>query len=731
MKKILLPILLGALLPALGSDYLADKLTLSNAIFSVVDGHKGDALTADSADLALGLYRDSSYNVVSTSAINRERGVYSPRGTLVWRKSLSVGKADYIISGTAYYDANIPTKTGLYSSTNQTINLYNALPSDGYDTLVTKFSIHLYNFSGGVVSNLLYVGIPTTQRFYSVPLTNSQVTDFWVTNRIGDLTRPMQINCGLFGSTGFANNTNAIVLTSIECFGYYGGASKEPVLNDNGLAQTPPMGWTEWNAFHGVYNEATITNAADRMVTNGMLSAGYNIIMPDVNMWQSNRDGSGYLVEVSNVFPSGLTWLGNALHAKGFKFGIYASATTNGGWSIYNNAHCIGNEARDVETFAAVGADYLKYDRFGGTSDEHSDRQAMAKALYSCSRPITYAVSMNNMESYKPFMAHVCRVYSDISATWASVSNSYNWAARYADYTRPGFWVDPDMLEVGNGSFTDAENQSHFAMWCILAAPLWASMNLTNITAATLQTINNASLIAINQDAAGNGGYLVEQNGFADGVTEVWGKRLANGDVAAVLLNSSGTTRTVTADWTNLWLTAGSRIVTNCITQKSVGEMARYSVPLASHASAVIRIKGPSLAPQRLTETPWTTKSGTITKDMFTGNYPARIAENWYPNSMQLFTPSDVVFNLTGLNAERFTADIGVDDGYGNASGTSVEIYADAAKLWSSGTITKGTKTNINLSLAGYRTLRLVSTNATASVTNYAQLGRPIIWRAQ
>lgn len=36
------------------------------------------------------------------------------------------------------------------------------------------------------------------------------------------------------------------------------------------------------------------------------------------------------------------------------------------------------------------------------------------------------------------------------------------------------FWgyLDPDMLEVGNGNLTLAENRAHFALWAAMKSPL-------------------------------------------------------------------------------------------------------------------------------------------------------------------------------------------------------------------------------------------------------------------
>jgi alpha-galactosidase len=48
-------------------------------------------------------------------------------------------------------------------------------------------------------------------------------------------------------------------------------------------------------------------------------------------------------------------------------------------------------------------------------------------------------------------------------------------AGGLAKYAGPGHWNDPDMLEVGNGKLTLAENRGHFSMWALLAAPLLAA----------------------------------------------------------------------------------------------------------------------------------------------------------------------------------------------------------------------------------------------------------------
>jgi hypothetical protein len=59
------------------------------------------------------------------------------------------------------------------------------------------------------------------------------------------------------------------------------------------------------------------------------------------------------------------------------------------------------------------------------------------------------------------------------------------------------------VLEVGNGGMTDAEYVSHFSLWAISKAPLLIGCDVTKMSAATLSTLSNPEVIAINQDPLG------------------------------------------------------------------------------------------------------------------------------------------------------------------------------------------------------------------------------------
>jgi hypothetical protein len=59
------------------------------------------------------------------------------------------------------------------------------------------------------------------------------------------------------------------------------------------------------------------------------------------------------------------------------------------------------------------------------------------------------------------------------------------------------------VLEVGNGGMTDAEYVAHFSLWAISKAPLLIGCDVTKMSAATLSTLTNPEVIAVNQDPLG------------------------------------------------------------------------------------------------------------------------------------------------------------------------------------------------------------------------------------
>lgn len=128
---------------------------------------------------------------------------------------------------------------------------------------------------------------------------------------------------------------------------------------NNGVAMTPPMGWSSWNLFRHKISEELIKEIADAMKDSGLADAGYRYVNID-DCWQaSERDENGRLQCDKLNFPSGIKALSEYVNERGIKLGIYSS---NGTYTCEDYPASLRNERIDAETFASWGIEYFKYD---------------------------------------------------------------------------------------------------------------------------------------------------------------------------------------------------------------------------------------------------------------------------------------------------------------------------------------------------------------------------------
>ena len=146
----------------------------------------------------------------------------------------------------------------------------------------------------------------------------------------------------------------------------------------------------------------------------------------------------------------------------------------------------------------------------------------------------------------------------------ASVTSQYNKAVimdEFAGLDRG--WNDPDMLVVGMNGLTDTMYRTHFAMWCMMNAPLMLGMDLRRVKKGDniWNIIANKELIALNQDALGIQAKrvfssLAQDNADTTYVTDndrvdILAKPLADGSLAIAFINVSGEEKgaySITAD---------------------------------------------------------------------------------------------------------------------------------------------------------------------------------------
>ncbi|KRX80611.1 Alpha-N-acetylgalactosaminidase, partial [Trichinella sp. T6] len=302
----------------------------------------------------------------------------------------------------------------------------------------------------------------------------------------------------------------------------------------NGLALTPPMGWISWLQFgcqidcskglKNCFSEQAILDIAEHLVADGYRDAGY-IYMNLDDCWSSHRrDQNGRLMADPIRFPHGIKWLGQELHRRGLKLGMY----TNIG-----SKTCMGypgsgeNIEKDAETFASWEVDMLKVDGcFTDKSTFSTKYPKMAKALNFTGRKILLSCSWPYYTYPEkppyPLIAKHCnmwRNYQDVQMNWNSIMQIIDFYEAnqdlLANFHKRGQWNDADMLVIGSPKLTNDQAQAQMAIWSILGVPLFMSNDLRTLSPALQDILLNEQLIAINKDPLQPMGKVVKKASFA------------------------------------------------------------------------------------------------------------------------------------------------------------------------------------------------------------------------
>jgi alpha-galactosidase len=316
------------------------------------------------------------------------------------------------------------------------------------------------------------------------------------------------------------------------------------------VAATPPMGWNSWNFFAGKVTDKDIRDTADLLVSTGMRDAGYVYVNID-DTWEGERDAQGR-IQSNSKFPD-MKALADYVHSKGLKLGIYSSP---GAKTCARFEGSLGHEQQDAQTYADWGIDYLKYDlcSYRTVMEQQAPNdpaaqyklmreayEKMHQAILKTGRPMVYSLCQYGWDSvwdWGPSVgANLWRTTGDISANFDRMSTIGRSQAGLAKFAGPGHWNDPDMLEVGNGKLTHDENVTHMTLWAMLAAPLIAGNNLTQMTPEIGAILMNKEVLAIDQDALGKQGDRV----YAEGTVEIWAKPLSGGRKAIAIFNFGDT----------------------------------------------------------------------------------------------------------------------------------------------------------------------------------------------
>lgn len=304
------------------------------------------------------------------------------------------------------------------------------------------------------------------------------------------------------------------------------------------LAKTPPMGFNTWNTFGPNISEQMVLEMADVMAEKGYRDAGYKYVVIDDCWSLRERDENGNLVADPEKFPHGMKYVGDYIHSKGLKFGMYSCAgiRTCAGYPA-----SFDHEFQDARTFASWGVDFLKYDfcYFPSFANCQHRYLTMAQALRASGRDILFSACNWGVQEPWSWMrsvgAHMYRSTGDIWDNFPSTAGIMKSQMGNFNANAAGCFNDMDMLTVGmggQGNVGDAncntygEYEMQFAYWCFCAAPLMMGADLRKVGEEYRTLLQHKELIRLNQDPECRPPYKVrEDNGYtvfirhlADGV---------------------------------------------------------------------------------------------------------------------------------------------------------------------------------------------------------------------
>lgn len=320
----------------------------------------------------------------------------------------------------------------------------------------------------------------------------------------------------------------------------------------NGIGLTPAMGFNNWNSGLGS-TAATALEAANYFVSLGLKSAGYLYVNTD-DTWSSLSRVNGLLVPDPNKWPNGIKSVADTIHGMGLKMGLYGDSGTK---TCSGYPGSSGYETVDAQTLAGWGIDFWKYDNCNNPSStstftSQTRYTTMRNALIATGRPIYYSMcnwGQDSVWTWGLATGNSWRVSSDVTDTWSSIAGIAAANSGLARYAGPGGFNDFDMLEIGNGGLSAAEERAHFGLWAIAKSPLLIGTDLSRISSSSLSVLLNAEVISFNQDSLGIPATYFTPSGQAGPVSGTlypyWSGKLSDGYVVAIVAVSNAGSYTV------------------------------------------------------------------------------------------------------------------------------------------------------------------------------------------
>lgn len=408
---------------------------------------------------------------------------------------------------------------------------------------------------------------------------------------------------------------------------------------NNGVGQTPFMGWSSWS-YIGKYPTEAKIEAQARVEASRLKSPGYNYILLDDWYYLNPAitvDQYGRWMVDTTEFPGGIMPVANYVHGLGLKFGFYVTpgipvaavkqntpiqGTTYHARDIADTSKAeinydFGSSTKHIVMYyinyskqgaqafinswanqlASWGVDFLKIDGVG--SFDIQDIEAWSKALKQTGRPIIYDLSNTldvNRGSTWRADANAWRIDGDVECyscgskltRWSNVATRFTDAPKWVNYAGLEGWNDLDALQISDGAARDGisndERQAYMTLWSIEASPLYVGDDLTHMDSYGFSLLTNDEVIAVDQ--AGHVAHPVSQSSDQ----QVWFSNNGNGTYTVALFNLGRSKATVTVNWSSLGFN-GSGSVRDLWSHTNLGKFTdSFSAPLNMHASRLLMV---------------------------------------------------------------------------------------------------------------------------------------------
>lgn len=446
---------------------------------------------------------------------------------------------------------------------------------------------------------LVFGAHPGNPFLYRIPCQGKRPFSFSAKNLPNGLI--LEASTGIISGKTPAAGEYKIILSAANSYGICERPFK--IVSGETLSLTPPMGWNSWYVHYNRVSDKIMRASADAMISSGMADVGYMYVNID-DCWMNTEGTNKYMSDSTrigplrdsngNILPNrhfpDMKAMTDYIHSKGLKAGIYTSPGPN---TCCGMAGSYRHEEQDAARFAEWGFDFLKYDwcsygRIAGKEPPLSEMKKpyvlMGDVLKRQPRDIIFNLCQYGMgnvwEWGSEVGGHCWRTAGDLGFELDRFFSVALKNAEHGAWSKPGSWNDPDYIQIGwigsqkGDSFTlqepckmSAEEQySYMSLWCMMAAPLVFSGDMSRLDDFTLNVLCNPEIIDIDQDPLGKSARVI----MKDNDSFVMVKELYDGSIAVGLFNHSKATKEVSVGWSELQI-SGKHSVRDLWRQKEIG----------------------------------------------------------------------------------------------------------------------------------------------------------------